>query len=395
MKLEPWIHERLARPKRTLTVSIPVKMDDDSIKTFEGYRVHHNLDRGPAKGGIRYHPDVSMDEVKALAFWMTMKCAVMNLPYGGAKGGIICDPRTLSDKEMERLTRRFTAELGIFIGPERDIPAPDVNTNPQIMAWMMDTYSMNVGHTAPGVVTGKPIDIGGSEGRREATGYGVVVVTQEACRILGIDLKTACVAVQGFGNVGANAARIFHKLGARVVGVSDKDGGVYDPQGIDIEDLRLFKKNKPSIAGYPKGRPIGNTDLLALDCDILVPCALEGQLTQDNAPQVKARLIVEGANGPTTPQADKIFKQNGIMVIPDILANAGGVTASYFEWVQDIQSFFWRAEDVNERLTQLMRRAFTEVCGISKRDHIDMRLAAYVLATERVAQALRIRGIYP
>ncbi|MBI2070636.1 MAG: Glu/Leu/Phe/Val dehydrogenase [Elusimicrobia bacterium] len=395
IRLEQWIYERLAHCKRVLIVSIPVKMDDGSIKTFEGYRVHHNLDRGPAKGGIRYHPDVSLDEVKALSFWMTMKCAVMNLPFGGAKGGVICEPKKFSLGELERLTRRFTSEIGLLLGPDKDIPAPDVNTDSQIMAWIMDTYSMNVGHTAPGVVTGKPIEIGGSEGRREATGRGVVVVTIEAAKTLGLDIKKMRVAVQGFGNVGTNAARIFHNMGVKVVAVSDKDGGVYDPNGLDIEDLRIHKKDAISVGTYPKAKKISNAELLACDCDVLAPCALEGAITGENAAQIKAKIVVEGANGPTTPEADQILKAKGVTVIPDILANAGGVTVSYFEWVQDIQSLFWKAENVNARLTEVMKQGFDEVYRIVKREKVDLRMAAYILAVERVAQALRIRGIYP
>lgn len=395
INLEPWIHERLKRPKRVLTVNFPVKMDNGEIRHFEGHRVHHNLDRGPAKGGIRYHPGISLDEVKALAFWMTMKCAVVNLPFGGAKGGVICDPRNLSSTELERLTRRFTSEIGVLLGPERDIPAPDVNTNPRVMSWVMDTFSMNVGHTASGVTTGKPIVIGGSEGRREATGRGVVVVTQEACQVLGVDLSKARVAIQGFGNVGSNTARIFHKMGVRVIAVSDVEGGLFNPDGLDIEAIRLYRKNHASIKDYPGAQKIANEDLLELDCDILAPCALEGALTQNNAPRVKARLIVEGANGPVTPAADALLKEKGVIIVPDILANAGGVTVSYFEWVQDIQSFFWRAVDVNEKLTQVMRESFREVSRIARENSCDWRLAAYILAVQKVARAVKIRGIYP
>lgn len=397
INLEPWIKERLSHPKRILIVSIPVKMDDGSVRTFEGYRVQHNLDRGPGKGGIRYHPAVDLDEVKALAFWMTMKCAVVNLPYGGAKGGIACDPQNLSLAELERMTRRFATELSILIGPDKDIPAPDVNTNPQTMAWIMDTYSMTVGHTSPAVITGKPIEIGGSEGRNEATGRGVVVVAEEACKAMEMDIKKCKIVIQGFGNVGSNAARIFEKTGAKVIAIAERDGATYNPDGLDVEALRQFKLANPKepLHKFPGGKYMDSREALELPCDILAPCALEGQLTKENAPRIKAKLIVEGANGPTTPEADAIFGEKGIMLIPDILANAGGVTVSYFEWVQGMQSYFWTAEDVNGRLTEIMKKSFQEVYIISKRDKVDMRLAAYILAVQRVAQAVKTRGIYP
>ncbi|MBI4064733.1 MAG: Glu/Leu/Phe/Val dehydrogenase [Elusimicrobia bacterium] len=395
INLEPWIYDRLAHCKRSVTVSMPVRMDDGSIQTFEGYRVQHNLDRGPAKGGLRFHHEVTLDEVKALAFWMTIKCAVVNIPYGGAKGGIVCDPKKLSRGEMERLTRKFASEISFLIGPDKDIPAPDVNTDPQIMAWIMDTYSMNIGYTVPGVVTGKPINIGGSEGRREATGRGVAVATFEALKTLGRDIKGSRVVIQGFGNVGSNAARTFIQMGAEVIAVSDWKGGLYDKNGLDIDDLRLYKKDGRSIADYPRAEHLSNAQLLECPCDVLVPCALQGQITKDNAQSIKAEVIVEGANGPTTPEADRLLRERGVLVVPDILANAGGVTVSYFEWVQDLQAFFWNADDVNRKLTDIMTRAFAEVYAISRREQVDLRLAAYILAIERISKALLVRGIYP
>lgn len=395
LNLDAGIKEKLAHCKRILIVSIPVKMDNGNVKVFEGYRVQHSVERGPAKGGVRFHPDVTLDEVKALAFWMTMKCAVVNIPYGGAKGGVLCDPRKMSLGELERLTRRYTSEIGIIIGPEKDIPAPDVGTNPQVMAWMMDTYSMNAGHSVPGVVTGKPVDIGGSLGRLEATGRGVVYITEEICKHLKVDLGPASIVIQGFGNVGSNAAQIFHRAGKKVVGVSDVKGGVYNPKGLEIDALVKHRWETGSVAGFRGAEAVSNKELLELPCDILVPAALENQITSENAAQIKAKIIVEAANGPTTPEADKILHERGIFLIPDILANAGGVTVSYFEWVQDIQAFFWDEHDVNKKLKEILNKAFQEVLKISHREKMDMRMAAYMLAVDRVGRALKLRGIYP
>ncbi len=398
LALDPNIHEKLKYPKRTLIVSIPIRLDNGTIKTFTGYRVQHSLERGPAKGGIRYHPAVDLDEVTALAMWMTWKCAVVNIPYGGAKGGVICDPKLLSLSELERLTRRYISEIGIIIGPEKDIPAPDMGTNPQVMAWIMDTYSMNVGHSVPGIVTGKPLDIGGSLGRLEATGRGVVYVTEKICDYLKMDLNKASVVVQGFGNVGSNAARIFYRAGKKVIAVSDVNSGLYDPKGLDIDALVKHRWKTGQIAGFKSGKAISNDDLLELPCDILVPAALENQITSENAPRIKAKIIVEGANGPTTPEADRILKERGIFVVPDILANAGGVTVSYFEWVQSLQSYFWKEDEVNERLRQIMTGAFDAVMKMMEKykdKGVDMRTAAMMLAVQRVAEAARLRGLYP
>ncbi|MEK7717545.1 MAG: Glu/Leu/Phe/Val dehydrogenase, partial [Pseudomonadota bacterium] len=334
MKLEPFALERLRHCKRILTVSVPVKMDDGSVKVFEGYRIQHNMDRGPAKGGIRYHPQVSLDEVKALSFWMTMKCAVVNLPYGGAKGGIICDPKKMSRGEIERMTRRYTAEISIIIGPDKDIPAPDVNTNEEVMAWIMDTYSMTIGYSCPGVVTGKPIEIGGSLGRKEATGRGVFYVTRELASREGFDLRKSTVVVQGFGNVGSNAANIFAEHGTKVVGISDVGGGLYDAKGLDLHDIMEYRKTHDTISDYPKAEHVAIDKFLELPCDILIPAAMDNTITKANANMIKAKYIIEGANGPTSNEADAILHSRGILVVPDILANAGGVTVSYFEWVQ-------------------------------------------------------------
>lgn len=397
IKLDPGIHKYLSYPKRILTVSIPVRMDNGQIEVFEGYRVQHNLARGPAKGGIRYHPDVTVDEVKALAFWMTMKCAVMGLPYGGAKGGIRVNPKKLSLGELERLTRRFTSEISIIIGPDRDIPAPDVYTNPQTMAWMMDTYSMGVGYSAPGVVTGKPLEIGGSLGRNEATGRGVVDAIVEAFKEFKWTLKDATVAVQGFGNAGSVAAKLIREVGAKVVAVSDSQGGVHSERGLDVAALIALKNRGGSVVEHtgPGVSKITNEELLEVKCDILIPAALENQITDKNAGRVKARLIAEAANGPTTPEADQILYGREVFMLPDILANAGGVTVSYFEWVQDIQAYFWKEDEVNRRLEEIMKRAFQEVYAVAKKDKINMRTAAQVLAVKRIAQALEVRGIYP
>jgi len=405
MNLDPNIHTKLRHCKRALIVSVPIRMDDGSVRVFEGYRVQHNLERGPAKGGIRYHPDVTLDEVKALAMWMTWKCAVVGIPYGGAKGGIVCDPSKMSLYEIEKLTRRYTAEISIIIGPEKDIPAPDVNTNPQVMAWIMDTYSMNVGYSAPGVVTGKPIDIGGSEGRLTATGRGAMFVINEALKYKKIKPQDCSVAIQGFGNVGSATAQFLNELGCRIVGITDFSGGIFNKKGIDIEALlrhtRDSGKNPTrALEGFTGGDFIAgskkaNEELFGLDVDILAPCALENQITKENAAKIKAKIIAEGANGPTTPEADEILYKNGIMVLPDILTNAGGVTVSYFEWVQDLQSHFWDLEDIDEELKRIMTKSFRDVVAIAEREKCDMRLAAYILAVNRVATAVRLRGVYP
>lgn len=398
LKLSPDIHEKLKYPKRTLIVSIPIRLDDGSIKTFTGYRVQHSFERGPAKGGIRFHPDVDLDEVTALAMWMTWKCAVVNIPYGGAKGGVVCDPGKMSIGELERLTRRYISEIGIIIGPEKDIPAPDVGTNPQVMAWVMDTFSMNVGHCVPGVVTGKPLDIGGSLGRFEATGRGVVYITEEICKYLKMNLDHASIVVQGFGNVGSNAAAIFHKTGRKVIAVSDVKTGIYNPKGLDIDALLKHSRQTGSVAGFKGGEMISNKELLELSCDILVPAAMENQITAENAPRIKAKIIVEGANGPTTPEADRILKGRGVFIVPDILANAGGVTVSYFEWVQSLQAYFWREDEVNQKLKHIIVDAFESVIKTyekHKKEGLDMRTAAMMLGVSRVAEAARQRGLYP
>jgi glutamate dehydrogenase (NAD(P)+) len=389
------LREVLREVRREFTVRFPVKMDDGTVRMFEGYRVQHNLTRGPAKGGIRFHPDVSLDEVKALAMWMTWKCAIARLPYGGAKGGVIVDPKEISHRELERLTRRFASEISVFIGPESDIPAPDVNTNAEIMAWIMDTVSMEEGHSIPAVVTGKPIDIGGSEGRLEATGRGVTVVALEACRRLGLEPRETTVAVQGFGNVGSVAATLMHREGFRVVAVSDAYGAIYDPAGLHVEALLAHVRATGAVRDFAQAQPITNSELLELDVDVLVPAALENQITARNAGRIKASLIVEGANGPTTPDADSILERRGIRVVPDILANAGGVTVSYFEWVQDIQSFFWEEGEINQRLERVMRRGFDEMVALSDRHHVSWRMGAYLCAVKRVADATAVRGIYP
>ena len=395
LKLKRGIVEYLRYPKRELTVNFPVKMDDGSVKIFTGYRVHHNIVLGPAKGGIRYHPDVTLDEVRALAMWMTWKCAVVGLPFGGGKGGVICNPKEMSAQELENLTRRYTTEISIMIGPEIDIPAPDVGTNAQVMAWLMDTYSMHKGYSVLPVVTGKPVSIGGSLGRAEATGRGVMIIAREACKHLGMPFEGATAVVQGYGNVGAVAAYLLHDAGCRVIGVSDSRGGIYNPKGLDPRDVLRHKKETKSVVGYPGADTITNEELLELPCDILVPAALEKQITEKNADKIKAKLIVEGANGPTTPDADKILRERGVFVVPDILANAGGVTVSYFEWVQGLQSFFWSEEEINCKLEKIMAKSFAEVWAVAQDKGIDMRTAALVRAIDRVAEAIYIRGIYP
>lgn len=395
LHLDTNLRDLLRTCKRELTVSIPVKMDDGTIRVFQGFRVQHNVARGPAKGGLRYHPNVTLDEMKALAMWMTWKCAVVGIPYGGAKGGVVCDPKTLSRGELEGLTRRYATEIRVLIGPDRDIPAPDVNTSSQVMAWIMDTYSMAIGHSVPAVVTGKPLTIGGSEGRNEATARGAVDVIVEAARDRKISLAGARVVIQGFGNAGQPLASLLNSLGCTIVGVSDSLGAIRNPRGLDAAALRRYKAETCSVAGFPNGEPIAPGDLLELPCEILIPAALEGQITERNASRIKARLIAEAANGPTTPAADGILAERGVVVLPDILCNAGGVTVSYFEWVQDLQSFFWEEDDVHRRLNRVMTQAYRAVAERAERYRTDLRTAAHLLAISRVADATRTRGIYP
>lgn len=385
----------LSMCNRETTVNFPVEMDDGSVQMYTGYRVHHNSGPGPTKGGIRYHQDVTLEEVKALAMWMTWKCAVVGLPYGGAKGGVRVNPKLLSQNELQNLTRRFTTEISDLIGPDRDIPAPDVNTNQQIMAWIMDTYSMHAGYSIPGVVTGKPIILGGSAGRNEATGRGCVYAIQDAAPTIGIDLHEADVVVQGFGNAGSVAARLLHEIGANVVGVSDSAGGIYNPNGLDIPAVSDHKAKNGTVVGFPGSDTVTNEELLELPCDILLPAALEEQITVRNADQVKARMIAEAANGPTTPEADRILYDRGVFVLPDIFANAGGVTVSYFEWVQALQAFPWTEEEVNKRLKKIMADAFHVVHDAADRHRVHMRTAALCVAIKRVADFTSIRGIYP
>ncbi len=392
--LDPGTRDVLGTPKRQLIVSIPVKMDNGSIRVFTGYRVQHSVARGPSKGGIRYHPGVTLDEVKALAMWMTWKCAVVNIPFGGAKGGITVDPKALSLAENERMTRRFTSEISIVLGPDRDIPAPDVYTNSQTMAWMMDTYSMTKGYSTLGVVTGKPLSVGGSAGRNEATAEGCFVAIEEAARRLSFPLKGATAAVQGFGNAGSFAARFLEEAGARVVAVSDTQGGVYEKKGLSVESLFATKEKKGTVTAA-RGERVSNEELLELPVDILVPAALEGVITRRNAARVKAKIIAEAANGPTTPDADDILYKKGIVVIPDILANAGGVTVSYFEWVQDLYSFFWDPDMVRTQLQRTIRRSYADVEATARKHDTDLRTGALILAVNRVEEATRIRGIFP
>ena len=393
--LEPGLCEVLKRPRRALTLSLPVKMDDGTIRVFEGFRVQHNNSRGPCKGGIRYHPNVTFDEVKALASWMTWKCAVVNIPLGGGKGGIVCDPHKLSHNELERLTRRYAYEISPIIGPDKDIPAPDVYTDGQIMAWIMDTYSMTHGSSAPGVVTGKPLFLGGSLGRNEATARGCLFTIRAACKELGINLRGATVAIQGFGNAGNIAAQLLAKDGAKVIAVSDSHAGIFNKNGFNVEELVAFKLRTGSVEGFPGAEPISNTAVLEVPCDILIPAALENQITLQNAEKVKARIVAEAANGPTTPDADLVLHNRGIMVIPDVLANAGGVTVSYFEWVQDLQELFWDEDDVNRRLERVMTKAFADVHAMAVKHNVELRTGAYILAIDRVANATRTRGIWP
>nr|HET6900844.1 Glu/Leu/Phe/Val dehydrogenase [Ktedonobacteraceae bacterium] len=395
LRLSEDMREILRQPKRELTVNFPVRLDNGRIKTHTGYRVQHNVNRGPAKGGIRYGPDVTLDEVKALAMWMSWKCAVVGIPFGGAKGGVICDPKNMSPAELERLTRRYATEISIIIGPRSDIPAPDVNTNSQVMAWIMDTYSMHEGFSSPAVVTGKPLSIGGSEGRNDATATGVLFVTRQAAKRLGRPLQGARISIQGYGNAGAIAARLFHNEGCKVVAVSDTRGAIYNEAGLDPSSVLRYKQEQGSVVGFPHAQHIGVADVLEVPCDILIPAATEGVITAANADRIQAQIVAEAANGPTTPEADDILFKKGIVVIPDILANAGGVTVSYFEWVQDIQSFFWGVEEITQKLEVIMNRAFAAVAEKADQHSCNMRLAANMLAISRVAEATQIRGIYP
>ncbi|MGC8569398.1 MAG: Glu/Leu/Phe/Val family dehydrogenase [Nitrososphaeria archaeon] len=396
INLEDDIKEILSHPQREVQVSLPVRMDNGKIKVFIGYRVQHNNARGPYKGGIRYHPNVSLDEVRALAMWMTWKTAVLDLPLGGAKGGIICDPKSMSQGEIERLTRRYAYAISSIIGPYEDVPAPDVYTGPQHMAWIMDTYSILNGHLEPGVITGKPVEVGGSLGRNESTSRGVAIVVAEAAKKLGIKVKGATVAIQGFGNVGSNAALIMAKeYGMNVVAVSDSKGGIYNRNGLNVDEVLKEKEKSGTVTTYKNAEKISNDDLLTLDVDVLVPAALEQVITEKNADKIKAKIIGEGANGPTTPEADEILYQKGVFVIPDILANSGGVTVSYFEWVQNLQRLQWSLEQVNKMLEERMVKSFNDVYDISKKYKVDMRTAALVLAVSRVAEAIKLRGIWP
>ncbi len=396
MNLDPNLHQRLKLPQRSLIVSIPVKMDDGRVEVFTGYRVQHDSSRGPSKGGIRYHPDVNLGEVAALAMWMTWKCALADLPYGGAKGGVAVDPKQLSRAELQRLTRRYAAEIFPLIGPDQDVPAPDVGTDAQVMAWIMDTYSQQVGYSVPGVVTGKPLSIGGSLGREEATGRGVVCVTLEALRHLKLDIRNSTVAIQGFGNVGSHTARIMHEAGARVVAVSDVQGGIYNRGGLDVPSLLArYKETGRSLKDTKLGDTLSNDELLQLDCTVLVPAALSEQITERNAAKLRCRILAEGANGPTTIEADRIVQDKGIFVIPDILANSGGVIVSYFEWVQDAQRFFWKATDIQDRLRDLMTSAFQRTLEFATTKHTSMRMAALMSGIDKVAQAHLHRGLYP
>jgi len=394
LQLDADLYAVMRVPNRELKVYIPTRMDSGRIQVFEGFRVQHNFARGPAKGGIRYAPDVSLDEVRALAAWMTWKCAVVNVPFGGAKGGIICDPNLMSQGELERMTRRYAAELLDFIGPEKDVPAPDMNTNEQTMAWIMDTYSMHARHTVNAVVTGKPIDLGGSRGRREATGRGILIVVQEACKRFKMEPGNTRVVVQGSGNVGGIGAQLLHEAGFKVVAISDVHGGIHNANGLDIPAAMKHLRNTKSFEGFPGAEYVSNAELLELDCDVLVPAATENQITSQNADRLKCKILAEGANGPTTAAADEMLYQKGIFVIPDILANAGGVTVSYFEWVQDRMGYFWREDVVNERLEDKMVASFNDLCRYADAHSVDTRTAAYMLAIDRVAYDTRMRGIY-
>ncbi len=394
LKLDPDLYKVLRVPNREITIYIPVFMDNGHIEVYTGYRVQHNFARGPAKGGIRYAPDVTLDEVRALAAWMTWKCAVVNIPFGGAKGGIICDPAQMSKGELEKLTRRYTAELIDFIGPERDVPAPDMNTNEQTMAWIMDTYSMHARHTVTAVVTGKPVDLSGSKGRLEATGRGLLIVVEEAVKKLGLKPSNTRVVVQGSGNVGGVAAKLMHQTGYKVIALSDIYGGIHNPNGLDIPDVMAYLEKHRTLEKYPNAEAVSNMDLLELDCEVLLPAATENQITSQNANKIKCRILAEGANGPTTAAADDILERKGVFVIPDILANAGGVTCSYFEWVQDRMGYFWKEDVVNERLKDIMVESFNDVVKFAETHGVNNRIAAYMLAIDRVAYVTRLRGIY-
>lgn len=384
----------LRAPKRSIIVSIPIEMDDGRVEVFTGYRVQYDTIRGPAKGGIRYHPDVTLDEVRALAAWMSVKCAVVDIPFGGAKGGVAVDPARLSIRELERLTRRYTAEIFDIIGPDKDIPAPDLGTNPQIMAWVMDTISMKRGYVEPGTVTGKPVPLGGSRGREEATARGLLYTVRQAFRVRGMELAGARVAVQGYGNVGWHAARLLHEAGARVIAVSDVRGGILNTDGLDPAAVQRHLESHGSVTGFPGAASMTNAELLTLECDLLVPAAIEQQITTENAGRIRARVIAEGANGPTTPEADAILRDRGIFIIPDILCNAGGVVVSYFEWVQDRYGYFWKEQEVRERLEEKMSQAFHDVLTVADRHQVDTRTAAYALGVDRIAEARRLRGLY-
>jgi len=397
MGLNNNITKYLKKVERSLIVSIPIMMDDGSIEIFEGYRVHHSTLRGPGKGGIRFAPNVDLNEVKALAIWMTWKCSLLNLPFGGAKGGVCVDPKKLSKSELEKLTRRYTAEILNFIGPDKDIPAPDVNTNAQVMAWIMDTYSMHKGRAIPGVVTGKPLEIGGSVGRESATGMGLFYVLDSLCNKLDLDLKTSRVVIQGFGNVGGNIADILYDKGAKIIAISDIKGGLYHEEGLNVKDLLKWRDKNCYLKDYDKGnyKFIPNENLLTIECDILIPAAIENQITYINADEIKCKIVLEGANGPTTPVADETLNQNGIIVVPDILANAGGVCVSYFEYIQDIQSYFWDVERINQELKKILVKTFKEVYNLSKEKNVTLRTAAYMIAISRLAKAFELRGIFP
>lgn len=392
--LARWV-DTLKRPKRTLIVDVPIHLDDGTVAHFEGYRVQHNTSRGPGKGGVRFHQNVTLSEVMALSAWMSIKNAAVNVPYGGAKGGIRVDPRQLSTGELERITRRYTSEIGLIIGPTKDIPAPDVNTNEQVMAWMMDTYSMNEGATATGVVTGKPIDLGGSLGRREATGRGVFTVGVEAAKRIGMDVTKARVAVQGFGNVGGIAGKLFAQAGARVVAVQDHGGSIYREAGLDVSALLAHVAQHGTVAGFAQAEVLDEEAFWSVPCDILIPAALEQQITDLNAHRIQAKLVIEGANGPTTPQADDILHDRGILVVPDVIANAGGVTVSYFEWVQDFSSFFWSEDEINARLVKIMQDAFAAVCQVADEHRVSLRTATFIVACKRILHARDLRGLYP
>ena len=394
LNLDPGIWKILTHPKRQIVVSCPIQMDNGEIEVFTGYRVQYNITLGPAKGGIRYHPDVNLDEVTALAAWMTWKCAVAHIPFGGGKGGIICDPTRMSRRELEALTRRYIAEIMDAIGPEKDVPAPDVNTNEQVMAWVMDTYSMHVGHTSTAVVTGKPIELGGSLGRREATGRGVMIATREAAKHLGLEFTGASIAIQGFGNVGSVSADLLARAGAKIVAVTDWKGGTYNARGLDIAKMLDYVAQHKTIDGFPGGEPLTNEQLFTLDVDILIPAALENQITIDNARAIRAKIVIEAANGPTTPEANNILHERGILVVPDILANSGGVTVSYFEWVQDRYGYFWEESDVNARLERKMHEAFHDVLQTALKYNVDMRTGAYIVAISRVGTVTKMRGMY-